>query len=228
MVADIRANHKHIKLFGVWHALFGYWGGINPKGYIAENYKTRRVRTAYLGQQPCDMLIVDPADVERFYDDFYSWLRSQGVDFVKTDVQHMLSMLEDAKDREEVTTSYQRAWTVAICKHFQGKVCGLKPARLRCSNYFGRTDQRDRPFLACPRRHKRCSTVCCRTRLPLSAIGIPTTSSRPSQIAIHGISLSTPTMRCWTAILTWYRIGTCSRQVRFPHHLTVNSSMRVT
>lgn len=123
MIAEIREKHKNIKRFGIWHALFGYWGGISPTGYIAENYKTRRVRTAYLGHDPAHMLIVDPSDVDRFYDDLYSWLRAQGVDFVKTDVQHMLSMLEDAKDRREVTTSYQRAWTTAVCKHFQGVVC---------------------------------------------------------------------------------------------------------
>jgi hypothetical protein len=122
MIADIKSKYKNIKLFGIWHALFGYWGGISSTGYIAENYKTRRVKTVYLGHHPADMLIVDPSDIDRFYDDLYSWMRGQGIDFVKTDVQHMLSMLEDGKDRREVTTAYQRAWTTAICKHFQGRV----------------------------------------------------------------------------------------------------------
>lgn len=76
----------------------------------------------WIGNIPGNALIIDPSDVDRFYDDLYAWLKAQGVDFVKTDVQHMLSMLEDAKDREEVTTAYQRAWTTAVCKHFQGKV----------------------------------------------------------------------------------------------------------
>lgn len=75
-----------------------------------------------IGNRPSEIWIVDPSDIDRFYDDLYTWLKAQGVDFVKTDVQHMLSMLEDAKDREEVATAYQRAWTTAVCKHFQGKV----------------------------------------------------------------------------------------------------------
>jgi hypothetical protein len=79
------------------------------------------VRTKLIGNIPYDTIIVDPSDVERFYDDFYGWLKGEGVDFVKTDVQHMVSMLEDAKDREEVPAAYQRAWTVMTLKHFGGK-----------------------------------------------------------------------------------------------------------
>ncbi|ETN44696.1 uncharacterized protein HMPREF1541_10366 [Cyphellophora europaea CBS 101466] len=121
LIDEIRSKHQNIKSFGIWHALFGYWGCINPNGDIASNYKTRQIRTKVIGNISRTAVIVDPSDIDRFYDDLYAWLKGQGVDFVKTDVQHMLSMLEDAKDREEIPTAYQRAWTTAVCKHFQGK-----------------------------------------------------------------------------------------------------------
>lgn len=125
----MRFKHNNIKYFGVWHTLFGYWGGICDTGFIVNKYKTRRVRTR-VGETPRRMLIVDPIDIDRFYDDLYAWLKAQGVDFVKTDAQHMLSMLEDARDREEVPPAYQRAWTAAVCKHFQGRVSPESPSAM--------------------------------------------------------------------------------------------------
>jgi hypothetical protein len=46
------------------------------------------------------------------------------VDFVKTDVQHLLSMLVDPRDRADIPTAYQSAWTAAYLKHFKGRAIG--------------------------------------------------------------------------------------------------------
>lgn len=70
---------------------------------------------------PTDVLIIDPEDIHRFYDDFYAFLRTSGVDFVKTDVQHMLGLLINPNDRAEVPSAYQSAWTNAYLKHFNGR-----------------------------------------------------------------------------------------------------------
>lgn len=134
LVREVKAKYPGIKSFGIWHALFGYWGGLAEGGWIASNYKTRKVNLKYCGNISGKMLIVDPQDVERFYDDLYTWLKGEGIDFVKTDVQHMISMLEDRKDREEVPAAYQRAWTIAVLKHFKGKVCPSR--RIPCRSHF--------------------------------------------------------------------------------------------
>ena len=145
MVTEVRSKHKGIKSFGIWHAMYGYWGGISEYGWIAKNYKTRWVKTKSVLPAPDQkQLIVDPEDIERFYDDLYSWLSGEGIDFVKTDVQHMLSMLEDTKDREEVPAAYQRAWTLGIMKHFRGKVSTVQDSSLR----NGQLTARPRPFRA--------------------------------------------------------------------------------
>jgi hypothetical protein len=51
----------------------GYWGGISPTGKIAKEYKTRQVQKKH-GPMGGTMTVVDPDDVQRFYDDFYRYL----------------------------------------------------------------------------------------------------------------------------------------------------------
>ncbi|KPI42247.1 putative galactinol--sucrose galactosyltransferase 6 [Cyphellophora attinorum] len=121
VITEIKKRYPWIQYVGVWHALLGYWGGLSHDTEFTSNYKTRMVRAKLRLNTPGDVLIIDPDDIHRFYDDFYSFLRSSGVDFVKTDVQHMLGQLVDPKDRSEVPTAFQSAWTSAYLKHFEGR-----------------------------------------------------------------------------------------------------------
>lgn len=73
----------------MWHAILGYWGGLSPDGKLAQTYKTVEVvredaerRNLPLGGK---LTVVAKEDVPRFYDDFYSFLASCGVDAVKTE-----------------------------------------------------------------------------------------------------------------------------------------------
>ncbi|OJJ44603.1 hypothetical protein ASPZODRAFT_134689 [Penicilliopsis zonata CBS 506.65] len=117
LVQSIRQVQPSIEHVAVWHALMGYWGGISPDGELATNYKTKQVRV----KDPVaggEILAIDPDDVSRFYDDFYSYLSSVGIDSVKTDAQFFLDLLEDPEDRRRFTKAYQDAWTVATLTHF--------------------------------------------------------------------------------------------------------------
>jgi hypothetical protein len=118
MVAQIRQNNPDIEHIGVWHALMGYWGGISPNGEIASNYKTKTVKKVGGGT----ITAVDPDDVHRLYDDFYSFLVSSGIDSVKTDAQFFLDLLDDPTDRVRFTKGYQDAWSISSLRHFQDKV----------------------------------------------------------------------------------------------------------
>ncbi|KAF2271031.1 glycoside hydrolase [Lojkania enalia] len=119
-VSDIRSKHKNIKHVAVWHALFGYWGGIAPEGKIAKEYKTIGVRKRR-GVSEGRMLVVAEEDVNRFYKDFYQFLSSSGVDSVKTDAQFFLDELDDANDRRDLTIAYQDAWSINQLRYFSGK-----------------------------------------------------------------------------------------------------------
>jgi hypothetical protein len=89
MVNLIREKHPSIQHIAVWHAILGYWGGLAPDGKIAKTYKTVEVvredaerRNLPLGGK---MTVVAKEDVGKFYDDFYRFLSSCGVDAVKTE-----------------------------------------------------------------------------------------------------------------------------------------------
>ncbi|KAF2205960.1 raffinose synthase protein-like protein Sip1 [Delitschia confertaspora ATCC 74209] len=119
-VRDIRNKHKNIQHIAVWHALFGYWGGIAPEGKIAKEYKTVVVQKKN-GVAAGKMLVVAEEEVGRFYKDFYSFLSSAGIDSVKTDAQFFVDELNDATDRRSLTQAYQDAWTINQLRYFSAK-----------------------------------------------------------------------------------------------------------
>jgi hypothetical protein len=125
-VGAIRQAHPNIEHIAVWHALLGYWGGISPDGNLAERFKTKQVKikdpaaNGPIAENLPDgtILAIHPDNIKRFYDEFYSYLTSVGIDSVKTDAQFFLDLLEDAEDRQLFMTSYQDAWSIASLKHF--------------------------------------------------------------------------------------------------------------
>ncbi|KAL9110570.1 MAG: hypothetical protein Q9227_004928 [Pyrenula ochraceoflavens] len=121
ITTNIRSEYPYIKHIGVWHALLGYWGGISPSGQIAHTYKTKSVQKRS-GVAGGTMLAVDSSDVHRFYNDFYTFLATAGIDSVKTDAQFFLDLLSSTADRRRFTTVYQDAWNIAHLRHFSAKV----------------------------------------------------------------------------------------------------------
>ncbi|KAF1951664.1 raffinose synthase protein-like protein Sip1 [Byssothecium circinans] len=119
-VTDIRNKHKNIKHIAVWHALFGYWGGIASTGKIAKEYKTVEVHKRD-GVSGGKMLAVAKEDVDRFYRDFYQFLNSTGVDSVKTDAQFFVDELDCADDRRDLIQAYQDAWSISHLRYFSAK-----------------------------------------------------------------------------------------------------------
>ena len=67
------------------------------------------------------MTVIDPSDVHRFYNDFYRFLLSCGVDSVKTDAQFFLDLLSSAQDRRDLIDSYQDAWLINSLRYFSIK-----------------------------------------------------------------------------------------------------------
>lgn len=106
----IRQRHPNIGHIAVWHALMGYWGGISPEGDLAQKYKLKEVerKDSVAGGK---MLAIDPDDINQFYDDFYSFLTSAGIDAVKTDAQFYIDLLVSAEDRKRFISSYQDVCT---------------------------------------------------------------------------------------------------------------------
>ncbi|KAK3711661.1 hypothetical protein LTR37_009437 [Vermiconidia calcicola] len=118
--AAIRKKFPNVNHIAVWHAILGYWGGIDPDGEIAQNYKTRLVEKES-GVAGGSFTVVDPTEAKRMYNDFYAFLSSVGIDSVKTDAQFFLDLLQHAPDRREMMLEYQDAWTLAHLRHFSSR-----------------------------------------------------------------------------------------------------------
>lgn len=125
-VQTIRQRQPNIQHIAVWHALFGYWGGISPDGDLAQRFKTKEVKIkdpdaggpiAHAFDRG-SLLAIEPDDIQTFYDEFYSYLTSVGVDSVKTDAQFFLDLLQNPEDRRRFIPSYLDAWSIAALKHF--------------------------------------------------------------------------------------------------------------
>ncbi|KAI1129240.1 raffinose synthase Sip1 [Nemania abortiva] len=119
-IHQIRDKLPRLEHVAVWHALLGYWGGISPHGDIAKQYQTVQVRReGWKVNGP--MTVIANADVGRFYDDFYRFLVTCGIDGVKTDAQFMLDTWASPEPRRELTNTYLDAWTTASLRHFSGR-----------------------------------------------------------------------------------------------------------
>ncbi|KAJ2978029.1 hypothetical protein NQ176_g4039 [Zarea fungicola] len=114
-VSKIKSKHRNIQHVFVWHALLGYWGGISPRGRIAQKYKTLQVKREDDGS---NMTIIALDDISKMYDDFYSFLIRCGIDGVKTDAQCMLDTIANAPARKELTNAYLDKWSIASLRHF--------------------------------------------------------------------------------------------------------------
>jgi hypothetical protein len=120
LTTEIRNRHPNVNHIAVWHAILGYWGGVSPKSWIADNYKTIEVEKEP-GVAGGKFTVVAPEDCQRMYNDFYAFLASAGIDSAKTDAQFFLSMLLHAPDRRSMITEYQDAWTIAHLRHFSSR-----------------------------------------------------------------------------------------------------------
>jgi alpha-glucosidase (family GH31 glycosyl hydrolase) len=113
MVTKIREKHPSIQHIAVWHALLGYWGGLAPDGKLAKTYKTVEVvredakrRNLPLGGK---LVAVAKEDVPKFYDDFYRFLSSCGVDAVKTECES-LALFYSVRRFADLETVHNSCW----------------------------------------------------------------------------------------------------------------------
>lgn len=84
LIQRLKSEYE-IRQVGVWHTLAGYWGGIDPNSPIADSLGSSLLKTGN------GTLLPDPDRGEDFWDRWYGYLKTQGVDFVKVDGQSAIS-----------------------------------------------------------------------------------------------------------------------------------------
>jgi len=113
---------------GVWHTLNGYWEGLNDSGKLTKSFNdiiTYYDQIVWLSKTVKPLHFVNPFSVEgyRFYDDWYNYLTSQGISFVKVDNQLVVRRMAEGNSSfwqtgEKVFSNLHSAST----KYFQGNI----------------------------------------------------------------------------------------------------------
>ncbi|KAJ2824543.1 hypothetical protein GGI24_003379, partial [Coemansia furcata] len=106
---------------GVWHALWGYWGGIDPLGLLAQRYKLEKYQRKWCPtvKTESEVWLISKTSIAAFYNEFYQWLHSQGVTFVKVDYQAAFETLElDDSDIYSTYNAYYDVMESAALKYF--------------------------------------------------------------------------------------------------------------
>ncbi|KAL3651580.1 flavodoxin-like fold protein [Castilleja foliolosa] len=116
-----------------WHAIVGYWGGVDPGAAETAKYKPKIVNAVpspgveSIGV--CFVLksimtnkvgLVDPDKIKAFYNDLHSYLSSAGVDGVKVDNQSILETLGSGfGGRVRLARKYHEALEASISGNFK-------------------------------------------------------------------------------------------------------------
>lgn len=128
--------------FIVWHTFQGYWGGLNIHGKYRKKFKKSFIKTKlYMGPsypESGDRLaklfkigtnyllplfarqgILPPKEMGEFYDDYHSWLRTQGIDGVKVDNQSSLSSyLYNRGNQADLMRQYHKVLEESVERNF--------------------------------------------------------------------------------------------------------------
>ncbi|KAL2603528.1 hypothetical protein AAZV13_09G015700 [Glycine max] len=131
-VSEIKSSFG-LKYVYVWHALLGYWGGLDPNASGTKKYDPK---LRYPVQSPGNLAntrdlsidamekygigVMDPAKISEFYDDLHSYLVSQNIDGVKVDVQNILETISSGLGgRVLLTRRFQQELEKSISTNFQ-------------------------------------------------------------------------------------------------------------
>ncbi|HTV21924.1 MAG TPA: Sip1-related alpha-galactosidase [Polyangiaceae bacterium] len=132
LVASAKRDYG-VETFLVWHAVVGYWGGVDGEalgGYDVVE-QPRRFGEGIMAHCPRHnedwwgglVGLVPEASIERFYDDYHRSLARQGVDGVKVDNQAVLEGLAARQGgRVRLNRAYRQALERSVARHFEGRV----------------------------------------------------------------------------------------------------------
>ena len=122
-----------VQRFLVWHAMVGYWAGVDGGSFPAEEVHevARRDLPNYGRGDMAPMFMwmgvvcgmIPPNRIAAFYDTFHACLAAQGVDGVKVDNQSSIELSTSGLgSRVRVSQAYRHGLEAACRKHFSGRL----------------------------------------------------------------------------------------------------------
>jgi len=143
LVDDLQKKYG-IDEVGVWHTLNGYWEGIKDHSPIQEKFAGQlyayQDRIVWLRDTFSTFMIPSPVTgaLSEFYNEWYSYLKDQGISLVKVDNQNVINQLASNRlslwDAGELAEKYLQQ---AIAAHFDGAVINCMDMSSNTLYHFG-------------------------------------------------------------------------------------------
>lgn len=115
-----------VGMFGIWHAFEGYWCGIDPDGPLGQRFRTVENNGNIRPWNPDErrnLRLIHPDDAGRFYNEFHSYLRGEGIDLVKIDGQSAVEVFSaGVLPRVGTMRKLQMACQASALLHFGGRL----------------------------------------------------------------------------------------------------------
>lgn len=145
---DILKKQYGIRYMGVWHALNGFWNGIDPSSPLGKRFALSMFAWTQLEQPDRDnsplrtyhFIKPDSDSLDVFYNTWHRYLKQQGFDFVKIDNQLVVEKM--APDNYPIFTladSMHRALNRSVEKHFNGAIINCMDMTADAYFNFGST-----------------------------------------------------------------------------------------
>lgn len=137
-------SEYNVKEVGVWHAFNGYWSGIDSNSALWKKYQSSMMayqdRVSW-GSKPVATFYMPTAHSnkgEQFYSDWYTYLKGEGISFVKVDNQLIGDRLcENNLPFWEGASQAHANIHAAIQKHFDGTVLNCMDMTVDAVYNFG-------------------------------------------------------------------------------------------
>ncbi len=116
-----------VKHVGVWCAINGHWGGLDAEHEYAKKYR-EGLYTAYNGAL---LLGKSHGETYRFWNEWFTYLRGEGIDFVKIDNQGNVPQYYDGELRGSAACDViHKGLEAAAKEHFDGALINCMGASL--------------------------------------------------------------------------------------------------
>ena len=142
-------NDYGVKKFFVWHAVMGYWGGVDTNAHEMQKYRPQlssAVHTDGIKENNPERWnsehfpygIVDSDKAFDFYNDYHTYLKNEGVDGVKIDVQSAIEGHGAGRGgRVKTVKKIRSGMEASVAYNFDGEMINC----MSCSNdniYFSK------------------------------------------------------------------------------------------
>ena len=118
-----------VRYVGAWNAFNCYWAGVDKNSTIGKEFATSLFTWTQkdpVGNDPgkvAGMISPFNGGLAKFYDQWYTYLKSEGIDFVKVDNQLIVEQMSQGNfPIWDLATAMHKDLDIAVKKHFDGAI----------------------------------------------------------------------------------------------------------